>query len=97
MTDAVLDQVCEGLARRINDGCPTFEGFDVRADAGEPGLVYVALRRAKRQSEVGEIFADRVAELVEDALDEEDDEFGFAISIGAGMRDLLLQIEVREG
>lgn len=97
MNDSTLEHICEGLARRINDEFPTFQGFDTRADAGEPGLVYVALRGAKHDTEVGEAFADRVADLVEVALDAEEDRLRFAVSIGAGMRDLLLQIEVRTG
>lgn len=91
----MLEQLCDGLAARINDELPTFGGFDVRADAGEPGLVYVALRGAKREVEAGEKLARRLETLVEEVLDETEDEFGFALSIGAGMRDLLLQIEVR--
>lgn len=89
MTDQ-LEALCRAVADRIGDEIEQFEGFDVRADAGEPGMIYVALRDAKDRRDVGERFAEQVASVVEEETGE------FALSVGAGDSDLLLQIEIRQ-
>ena len=89
-------RICRELAAKINDELGEFSGFDTRADAGEPGMIYVALRGAKKEVEEGEKFADEIAAIIEDDLADRGDELPFAISVGAGNKDLLLQIEIRQ-
>lgn len=88
-----IDQLCEGIASTINDEIPEYEGYDVRADAGSLGAIYVALREARQEIAVGEDLADRVAPILEREL--EGRELDFSVSLGTGDQDLLLQIEVR--
>ena len=93
--DKVLDQFCDELASSINESLPTFEGHDLRADAGESGMIYVALRGAKKKTDLGESLAERIAAIADDAIAAEDHPIDFAISMGRGNKDLLLQIECR--
>lgn len=95
MSDPVLGDFCARLADRINEEVDAFQGRDLRADAGETGMVYIALRNAKGRDDLGEGLADRIAGIVEDELDALDEPIGFAISLGRGNRDLLLQVECR--
>lgn len=90
-----LEQISEKIAGEIQSGFVAFEGYDVRADAGESGMIYVALRGAKKETDLGERFADGVGRLVEGRLEEMNVEVDFAVSMGRGMRDLLLQVELR--
>lgn len=88
-----LEQIGRRIADRIGAELDEFGGHAVRADAGKPGMIYVALRGAKGDVELGGQFAERVGELVDELL--EDRQAAFAVSMGAGDDDLLLQIEVR--
>jgi len=94
MAQSSLDELCEEIAARINDEVPTFGGYDVRADAGSLGAIYIALREAQHELETGEQLADRVAPILDDELENRD--LDYAISLGAGDEDLLLQVEVRK-
>ncbi len=96
MSTTELELRAHRIAENIGEKHPTFEGFDVRADAGEPGMVYVALRQAKREVRAGERFAGKLESLVKSEIDDASSELGFAISLGQGNQDLLLQIELRE-
>ncbi len=96
MTDQLLQSIAETIARRVNDELSPFEGFDLRADAGEPGMVYVALRGAKKEAEVGERLATKLAALVADVLEKSDEKgLDFALAMGRGNKDLLLRVEVQ--
>lgn len=94
MSEISLDDVSEQIAGKINSEFSEFEGFDVRADAGSLGAVYVALRQAQTEYETGERFADEVAPILEREL--EGTGLDFAVSMGAGDEDMLLQIEIRQ-
>ena len=94
MTDAPdLSRLADELAARIQQELPTFEGRDLRADAGEGGIIYIALRRAKKAPEAGERLAARLEHLLDAAL--EGTPAAYAISLGRGDRDLLFHIELR--
>jgi hypothetical protein len=95
MPEDYLAQLCQKLAGRIGSEWPTFQDHALRADAGDAGMIYVALRGAKRDVEAGEELSSELASLLEDELDEEPKNIDFAISIGSGNNDLLLQIELR--
>lgn len=90
-----LKHLCEKLTERIRSRWPTFEGHDVRADAGDPGMIYVALRGAKRDPDAGEALSSKLESLLGRELDEKPDAVDFAISLGSTNEDLLLQIELR--
>lgn len=92
-----LEHLCERLANQIHAEIPHQGDYAVRADAGDPGLIYVALRGAKRDRDAGEQLADRVSSLLDRELAEEPRELEYALSMGAGNKDLLLQVDVREG
>ena len=87
-----IDELCRSLAARIGDEFPQFEGYDLRADAGSAGTVYVALREAKHDTAAGERLADELTEHIEDEL--AGDDLDFALGLGAGDDDLLLRIEL---
>ena len=89
-----LDELCEEIARRINDEIDAFGGYELRADAGSIGTVYVALREAKHDTDTGEQLADRLTPIARAVL--RDSNLDFAISLGAGDDDLLLQLKVRK-
>lgn len=91
-----LKALADDIAERLGAKYASFSGYDVRADAGDAGMIYVALRGAKRDRDAGEAFADQVGALVERTLDEAADSIDFAVSLGAGNKDLLLQIELRQ-
>ncbi|MGM0556389.1 MAG: hypothetical protein ACQEVA_08440 [Myxococcota bacterium] len=94
--DIDLKELSERIATEFRAEYPRYEGEDVRVDAGDPGMIYVALRGARRQPELGRALADEVAGLVEGLLAESPLDVDFAVSLGAGDEDLLLQIELRE-
>ncbi|MFP4601276.1 MAG: hypothetical protein ACLFVJ_23715 [Persicimonas sp.] len=91
-----LQHLCERLAARIRAEFVTFEGHTVRVDAGDAGMIYVAIRDAKREVELGEELSSQLESLLERELDDEPEQLDFAISLGSTNKDLLLQIEVRE-
>ena len=91
-----LRALSEQVADRLRADFPEYDGRDVRVDAGDPGMVYVAIREAKRQPELGRSLADEMSTAIEDALSDSPIAVEFAISLGAGNEDLLLQIELRE-
>lgn len=90
-----LRELCERLAEGIEERWAEFEGHAVRADAGEAGMIYVALRGAKGELQVGEALAEKLDPWLEERLDAHSDSLGFAVSIGRSDRDLLLQVDVR--
>ncbi|QDG50339.1 hypothetical protein FIV42_06210 [Persicimonas caeni] len=90
-----LKHLSEKLAERIRSEWPTYGGHDVRADAGDPGMIYVALRGAKRDFDAGEAFSGELESLLDGELDGEPEAIDFAISLGSTNKDLLLQIELR--
>lgn len=90
-----LKHLSDKLTERIRSEWPTFEGHDVRADAGDPGMIYVALRGAKRDLDAGEQLSAKLESLLGRELDEEPEDVDFAISLGSTNKDLLLQIELR--
>ena len=94
MSEEKLHSMGDEIAGRINAEVSTFEGFEVRADAGEAGMVYVALRGAKRELEAGERLAKRLSDLVEGVI-EKDEALDFGLGMGRGNKDLLLRIELR--
>lgn len=91
-----LHALCQKITTQIAEDHPIFKGFDVRADAGEPGMIYVALRGAKREIAAGEELAKALESLLEPMIDMAKLNVDFAISLGRGNRDLLLQIELRQ-
>jgi hypothetical protein len=93
--DDHLKNLCKELASRIQAERPMFEDHEVRADAGDAGMIYVALRGAKRELDAGEQLSDELASLIEGELDAEPKDIDFAISVGSGNKDLLFQIELR--
>jgi hypothetical protein len=97
MPDDRLKHLCQKLASRIETEWPIVDGHTLRADAGDAGMIYVALRGAKGDLEAGDKLSGELESLLSDALDEEpgDRELDFAISVGSGNKDLLLQIELR--
>lgn len=87
------EELCEDIAREINDEFQEFEGYEVRADAGSLGVIYVAIREAKHEIALGEKLADRLAPILEQQLEGRDLDFG--VSLGTGDEDLLLQVQIR--
>ncbi len=90
-----LDELAQAIVARMRGDVASFQGHAVRADAGEAGMIYVALRGAKRDRDAGEALAARISGLVEAALADEAQAVDFAVSLGQGDKDLLLQIELR--
>ena len=97
MSEKYLAQFGARLAKAINDEISTFKGHKLRADAGEPGMIYVALRGAKKETALGQSLADKVGQIADRLIADEDQPIDCAISMGRGNRDLLLQIECRLG
>lgn len=96
MSDASnLRELCERLAKELREEWPEFEGHSVRADAGDAGKIYVALREARHEREVGEEFAEKLEPWLVDRLAERAGAYDFAVSVGRSDRDLLLQVDVR--
>lgn len=93
MSQRDFQELCESIATQINEQIPQFDGHQVRADAGSSGAIYVALRGARSDISAGERLADRLAPLIEGQI--EGRNLDFAVSLGSGDEDLLLQIEVR--
>lgn len=91
-----LKALSDRLASRLQDDFPRYEGEDVRVDAGDPGMIYVAIRGARRQPELGHSLAEEISGVTEDVLAKTPMDVDFAVSLGAGNDDLLLQIELRE-
>lgn len=90
-----LANFAQTLAKAIGDRWPQFGGVDLRADAGEPGMIYVALRGARRQPELGEKLAEKIENLAAELSERGEAAIAVAISLGRGNKDLLLQIECR--
>ena len=90
-----LKHLCEKLTDRIRSQWPTYDGHTVRADAGDAGMIYVALRGAKREREAAEQLGGEIESLLAHELADEPEELDFAISVGSTNKDLLLQIELR--
>ena len=88
-----LEGKAEEVAAAIGESFPDFQGVKVRADAGEEGRIYVALRGAKKEKGLGESFAEALGVMLEEELEGSGLQFG--IAMGRGDRDLLLQIELR--
>jgi hypothetical protein len=95
MSERALKQRCDEIAERIQQAYASYEGHAVRVDSGDAGMIYVALRDARRQPELGERLGAKLEALLEEEIDGESEELDFAISLGSGNRDLLLQVEVR--
>ncbi|MFW5968694.1 MAG: hypothetical protein ACOCV2_14310 [Persicimonas sp.] len=90
-----LRELCERLVEELREQWPKYEGHRVRADAGDPGKIYVALREARGEQAVGEAFAEQLDPWLLERLDEQPGAYAFAVSIGRSDRDLLLQVDVR--
>lgn len=90
-----LDAAAERVANRIRRQFSHFRDYAVRADAGGDGMVYVALRQARRDVAAGERLADQLTPVISETLDAEPDRLDFAISLGSGDEDLLLLVEIR--
>jgi hypothetical protein len=90
-----LKELSHRLAECIMDAYPEFDGYRVRADAGEPGSIYVALREAREQAATAERLTTALGPLLEQQLLGEARQVAFAISAGSGERDLLLLVELR--
>lgn len=88
-----LEVRAEEVAKAIGEAFSEFQGVKVRADAGEEGRIYVALRGAKKEKGLGEKFAEALGVMLEKEL--KDSGLQFGIALGRGDRDLLLQIELR--
>lgn len=84
------EEQSELLAAAISEQISEFQGVRVRADAGEEGRVYVALRGAKKNREIAALFAAKLEALVESTLMET----GYRLSQGRGDKDLLFLIEI---
>jgi hypothetical protein len=95
MSEQQLSRLGDQVAGAISQQYPEFKGFRLRADAGEPGMIYGALREAKRSPGVGEELSAALDALIEQELKGE--AVDFALSMGFGSRDLVLQIELRVG
>ncbi|MFU8804180.1 MAG: hypothetical protein ACNA8W_10255 [Bradymonadaceae bacterium] len=91
-----LSTIAEELASSIADEFPTFEDYKVRVDAGEAGMIYVALREAKAKLDLGEELSTALEAHLDRELGDRARDIQFAISLGSGNRDLLLQIELRQ-
>ena len=89
---STLEEQSEVLAAKIGAAFSQFEGLAVRADAGEEGRIFVALRKAKKEREKAERFAKVLHELVE----QESGPLDFRLSQGAGDKDLLFLVELIE-
>jgi hypothetical protein len=94
--DADLKALSTRVAEQLRVEYSRYEEHDVRVDSGDPGMVYVAIRRARRQPELGRALADEVGAEIERVLSASPIDVDFAISMGTGNEDLLLQIELRE-
>jgi hypothetical protein len=90
--EALSQQIADAIGREFSN----FDGNDVRADAGDPGMIYVAIRGARRESDLGRALANEMSSTIEQQLAESPRDVEFAISLGAGNDDLLLRIELRE-
>lgn len=93
MSEQLLTHLGDRVAGAIAAKYKEFKGFRLRADAGEPGMIYVALREAKKSPAVGEELSAALDALVEGEL--EGEAVDFALSMSFGSRDLVLQIELR--
>lgn len=90
-----LQRIGPSVAGAISETYKEFEGFKLRCDPGEPGMIYVALRGAKREAAAGERLAEKLDALVRAELAKEQGaSFEHTISMGRGDKDLLLRIEL---
>lgn len=93
----VLQRVGHQVADAISQSYAEFEGFKLRCDPGEPGMVYVALRGAKREAAAGERLAEKLDRLVEAELaKEQGGPLTHTILMGRGDKDLLLRVQISE-
>ncbi|RAL20016.1 hypothetical protein DL240_19105 [Lujinxingia litoralis] len=84
-------QVAEAIARQFTE----FEGHALRCDAGEPGMIYVALRGAKRDAQAGERLAGELDRLVRAELARAGaTACAPTIMMGRGDKDLLLRVMI---
>ncbi|TXD44752.1 hypothetical protein FRC96_00055 [Lujinxingia vulgaris] len=90
-----LQRIGQQVAAAISQNGSEFEGFMLRCDPGEPGMIYVALRGAKRETAVGERLAEKLDALVGAELAKEQDlSLTHTILMGRGDKDLLLRVEI---
>lgn len=93
----VLQRVGQLVAAAISQSYAEFEGFKLRCDPGEPGMIYVALRGAKREAAAGERLAEKLDRLVGEALAKEQvADLAHIILMGRGDKDLLLRVQISE-
>ncbi|TXD33886.1 hypothetical protein FRC98_19990 [Lujinxingia vulgaris] len=92
-----LQRVGQSVAGVISEKYKEFEGFKLRCDPGEPGMIYVALRGAKREAAAGERLAEKLDALVGAELAKEQGaSFEHTILMGRGDKDLLLRVAISE-
>ena len=98
MTDNEMDlsDLSRYVANALTQAYSEFRGCRVRVDAGDPGKVYVALREAKRQPDLGEAFAEEMTSVIDDVIEQSAIDADYSVALGAGHDDLVLQIEIRE-
>lgn len=87
------EQEAEAIAAHLDGAIESIEGYDVRADAGEDGSVWLALRGGIERRELAEDVIDAIEAALREGVPEMAGAFEFKISMGISGNDLAFKCE----
>lgn len=87
------EREAEAIAAHLDESIESVEGYDVRADAGEEGSVWLALRGGIERRELAGDVIDAIEDALREGVPEMEGAFEFKISMGISGNDLAFKCE----